>query len=50
MKCKICGYDNKKPIGKAIEDSKKGKVVKFKLNKNGLRGMAHDCWSIGKIM
>jgi len=37
MKCKICGGNTKKPIGKALEDIKKGDWGYITLNKNGIR-------------
>ena len=43
-KCKRCGYDTKKPLGRAIENSKKtkkGNFVKVKLNKNGFAYIYH---------
>lgn len=37
MICKKCGYNDKKPLGKALEDAKKGETVLINLNANGLK-------------
>lgn len=41
MICPECGYDNKKPIGKANEDIEKGKFGDIELNENGKRMLPH---------
>lgn len=37
MICKKCGYNDKKPLGKALEDAKDGESVRMKFNANGLK-------------
>ena len=37
--CNLCGYDSKKPLGRAAEDSKKGELVAINLDDNGLKAM-----------
>jgi len=38
MICKKCGYNDKKPLGTALEDAKKGETVLISLNANGKKG------------
>lgn len=41
MICKYCKYNNTRPIGKALGDTKKGRKVKVKLNANGWKRIFH---------
>lgn len=41
MKYKKCNYDNKKPIGRAINRISKGKYGNIKLNSNGRLMLYH---------
>ena len=35
--CPLCGFNPNAPIGKCVEDSKKGEDVAVELNDNGLK-------------
>ena len=41
MICKKCGYNDKKPLGKALEDIPAGKKGLIQLNINGMRWLIH---------
>lgn len=37
--CEICGFDDEKPIGRCLEDTREDMTVLVELNSNGLRGI-----------
>lgn len=39
MICARCGYDDKKPLGRAVHASKEGEDVEVDLNENGMRAI-----------
>ena len=39
MICKLCGYDDKKPLGRAVHASKEGEDVEVDLNENGMKAV-----------